>query len=387
MKSAADGQIRQAQVSAPDAATAVRRLHEALAGPDVAQVLFFCTPDLELDQVGAEMARCFGTVPVAGCTTAGEIGPAGYRTGTLSGLSLPAAQFAVASRSFGNLHGFGASQAHALVRALVQELDTSDTLASLDPVFAYLLIDGLAGCEEPVTRALQSALGTVPLVGGSAADGTAYGHTGLYRDGGFEAGLATLMLVRTRLPFRPFMTQHFVATEQRVVVTAADAAQRIVHEIDGLPAALAYARLIGVDPARLAEDDFADAPMAALIGGMSYVRSVSKALPDGSLLFHCAIDEGMVLRITHGVDLLDNLEHTFTTLDQAIGPLQLVLGCDCILRRREIEHNSLQDRVGALMQRHRVVGFNTYGEQYRGVHVNQTFTGVAIGSLDGGAGG
>jgi hypothetical protein len=29
-----------------------------------------------------------------------------------------------------------------------------------------------------------------------------------------------------------------------------------------------------------------------------------------------------------------------------------------------------------------VVGFNTYGEQYGGVHVNQTLTGVAIGMPD-----
>lgn len=366
---------------------AVQQLHEALAGPDVAQVVFFCSPDYALDQIGAEVARRFGPVPVVGCTTAGEIGPAGYRTGTLCGLSLPAAQFAVASRSVGNLHGFGVAQAHALVRELLQELDASAHPTPLDPVFAYLLIDGLSGCEEPVTRALQSALGPVPLVGGSAADGAAFGHTALYRDGGFEAGLASLVLVRTRLPFRPFMTQHFVATDKRVVVTAADAAQRIVHEIDGLPAVQAYAGLIGVDPDRLAEDDFADAPMAALIGGVSYVRSISKVLPGGSLLFHCAVDEGMVLRITRGVDLLDNLEHTFTALDQAIGPLQLVLGCDCILRRREIEHTGLNARVGAVMQRHHVVGFNTYGEQFRGVHVNQTFTGVAIGSLGEGAGG
>jgi len=26
-----------------------------------------------------------------------------------------------------------------------------------------------------------------------------------------------------------------------------------------------------------------------------------------------------------------------------------------------------------------VIGFNTYGEQFNGMHINQTFTGVAIG--------
>jgi hypothetical protein len=35
------------------------------------------------------------------------------------------------------------------------------------------------------------------------------------------------------------------------------------------------------------------------------------------------------------------------------------------------------------MVRHRVCAFNTYGEQYRGVHVNQTFAGIAIGSPKG----
>jgi len=28
-----------------------------------------------------------------------------------------------------------------------------------------------------------------------------------------------------------------------------------------------------------------------------------------------------------------------------------------------------------------VIGFNTYGEQFNGMHLNQTFTGVAIGGF------
>ena len=31
-----------------------------------------------------------------------------------------------------------------------------------------------------------------------------------------------------------------------------------------------------------------------------------------------------------------------------------------------------------LYRRHRVVGFNTYGEQHSGMHVNQTFVGLAF---------
>jgi hypothetical protein len=34
--------------------------------------------------------------------------------------------------------------------------------------------------------------------------------------------------------------------------------------------------------------------------------------------------------------------------------------------------------VSAILAGHNVVGFSTYGEQYHSVHVNQTFTGLAI---------
>ena len=37
-------------------------------------------------------------------------------------------------------------------------------------------------------------------------------------------------------------------------------------------------------------------------------------------------------------------------------------------------------RSSDLYRRYNVVGFETYGEQYRSMHLNQTFTGLAIGA-------
>ena len=54
------------------------------------------------------------------------------------------------------------------------------------------------------------------------------------------------------------------------------------------------------------------------------------------------------------------------------------IGCDCILRRLELEALGLAEEVGHFMAEHKVVGFSTYGEQLRGVHVNQTFVGLAL---------
>ena len=210
------------------------------------------------------------------------------------------------------------------------------------------------------------------------ADGLSFGKSYVYFDGSFHADSAVLVLVTTPLPFRTFKTQHFVPTSERAVVTGADAERRIVSEIDGWPAAEAYARLIGASLTSLDPRSFSAQPMVVVIDGTTYVRSIQKANPDGSLTFFCAIEEGIVLRRARGVNLVGDLEHAFAEIRTAIGQPQLVIGCDCVLRKLEIAERGLVDRVEAVFRENNVVGFNSYGEQYGGVHVNQTSVGIAI---------
>ena len=61
-----------------------------------------------------------------------------------------------------------------------------------------------------------------------------------------------------------------------------------------------------------------------------------------------------------------------------LGRTALILGFDCVLRRIALEQAGLGDVVGRIYRDHRVVGFNTYGEQHGGLHVNQTFVGLAF---------
>ena len=252
-----------------------------------------------------------------------------------------------------------------------------------DESFALLLVDGASVREEPLTHALQQQLGAIPLVGGSAGDGLRFGQTYVYFDGAFHTDAAVLALVRTSLPFETVKIQHFVPMDERVVVTAADTAHRIVHEIDGLSAADIYARLVGTDVDRLSPTRFAAEPMVVMIGGTNYVRSIQKANPDGSLTFFSAIEEGIVLRTAAGFDLLGNLESALADVRQRVGRPQLVLAFDCILRKLEMERREIVEPVANVLRRNNAVGFNTYGEQYCGVHVNQTLTGIVIGSADG----
>jgi hypothetical protein len=278
------------------------------------------------------------------------------------------------------LSQFEIAKGHDFAQGLLQKLESKAPQASPENSFALMLIDGLSVREEPVAHAIQYALGKITLFGGSAGDDQQFSKTYVFNEGRFHADSAVLILINTTLPFRMFKTQHFLSTDERLVVTEADTATRTVKEINGLPAAAEYARLVGVDVHELNPMRFAAAPVVVIIDGTDYVRSIQKANPDGSLTFFCAIEEGVVFRVAHGVGLVKNLEQTFDKIRAELGKPQLVIGCDCILRKLEVSQNGLNESVAELFRSNNTIGFNSYGEQYHGVHVNQTLTGIAIGS-------
>jgi len=372
--------IRIAQSCAADPYEAAREFCAGVVQPHMSLVLFFCSSSYERDALASAVSAVFDGVDVVGCTTAGEIGPAGCRDNSIAGVSFAARACTAVTGQVASLREFQIADGQAFVGDLLRRLEQAAPGADRSNTFAFLLVDGLSVREELLAHALQTALGEMPLVGGSAGDGLSFGSTHVYYDGRFCSGSAVLTLITTPLPFKVFKTQHFLPTDERLVVTEADASRRVVKEINGRPAAAEYARMLHVPQSALDPAHFAASPVLVLIDGANYVRSIQKANPDGTLTFFCAIEEGVVLRVARGVDLAANLEQAFAKVRVDVGEPELVLACDCILRKLEIDQDGLEDDVGEIYRRNRVVGFNTYGEQFCGVHVNQTLTGVAFGS-------
>ncbi|WP_370677675.1 FIST N-terminal domain-containing protein [Pleomorphomonas sp. PLEO] len=376
--------IRRFHSASTDARTAVREFHDGVFQPDMALVLFFCSSAYELDDIADEMTRQFPGVQVIGCTTAGEIGPEGYLNYSLSGVSLPGDSFAAVGHLVANLQRFELSSARALVQSQLLELDTkTDACPELANRFALSLIDGLSIREELVCRAFQTALDDVCLVGGSAGDDLNFVRTHVYHGGRFHTDAAVVILVATSRPFRAVKIQNFVPNDERLVVTAAEPERRRVLEINGLPAAEEYARVIDVPQKSLGPAKFADAPIVVLLAGTHYVRAVQTAHRDGSLTFYCAIDEGMVFRIASMTDVVANLSAALAEIRKAIGLPELLIGFDCILRKLNISSKTLTREVESILSENNVIGFSCYGEQYNGIHVNHTLTGIAIGDLPG----
>ena len=231
--------------------------------------------------------------------------------------------------------------------------------------------------EDQLVWTLSEALGQSPLVGGSAGDGLRFGQTFVLVERRFRTDMAALAVLRTPCTVTAFRFDHLEPTEQRMVVTEADPAHRLVLEINGMPAGPEYARLLGKDPSQLSPFIFAANPVVSKVGDTHHVLAIQRVEPDGTLRFFSAIERGLVLRLAQGTDLVAHLDHALTGL-RADGVAPDILACDCILRRLEAENTQTARAMSDVLDRHGVTGFNTYGEQFNMVHVNQTFTGLAF---------
>lgn len=363
----------------PDTAQAVREFADSVDQPNLALVAFFCSPSMDRDIVSEILTGRFPDCALVGCTTAGEITPHGYREGSITGVSFSADGFRVVTQLVPDLDDFAIENVKAAAEEAVEALKTK-LGAGFDPMraFAMLLTDGLSQKEEAVVSTLDSVLGAIPLFGGSAGDGLNFHDTYVFYEGRFVQKSAVLTLVQTDCGFEVFKFDHFQATARKMVVTEADPDRRIVSEINAEPAALEYARLVGLEETQLSPMIFASHPVVVRVGGEYHVRSIQQVEEDGSLRFYCAIDEGLVLTVAECNDMVSHLEETLAGLTNKLGSSQVIVGFDCILRRLEAEQNQQAIPVSDILSRYKVVGFNTYGEQYRSMHMNQTFTGVII---------
>ena len=312
-----------------------------------------------------------------GCSTSGEITPDGLQESGVVALLLPAKWFTVSICTLPDVSILGMESIARL--ASETRIDFLQTLDTDDPVFALNMIDGLTYSEELVTVALDRGLDGIPLIGGSAGDDLYFERTWQIHNGLTYTGAAVVVLTQCRLPCQTFTNNNFVPTDYKLVVTEADPEQRKVIEFNAQPAARAYAEAIGSTVEELDAGSFASHSVVVKSGGQYYCRSIQKLNEDESLTFFCAIDHGLVLTVARSEGIVASSHAAIDLIEEAIGPIDMLFGFDCIYRKLDVQHRQTSHRIASLYQDANFIGFNTYGEQYNSMHINQTFTGIAIG--------
>lgn len=357
---------------------AIEEISTMLKQEDKGMYLIFISSQYDPAMICATMKDRFKH-DVYGCTTSGEINNEGYSQNSITGFSFPYSELEAYPFLFTSINDIDTDTMFKQInriRARVAKIKKRDSCTNL---FGILLIDGLSVKEEQFVAILANALEDIPIVGGSAGDDFKLFKTHIFFNEKCYAESALFILFVTDDKFETIKTQHFKATEKRLVITKADPEKRKVYEINGRPAADEYARIIEHDTSDLSPQVFSSFPLLLRYGGEYFIRSIQQVNDDASLTFFCAIDEGLVLRIGYGENIVENLENAFNRVRETIPNIKLTIGFDCILRLVEINQKKLEGDVNRIFRENKVIGFNTYGEQFNALHINQTFTGVVLG--------
>lgn len=365
------------QVAVSSLVSAQAAVAEATSKIDAAEtrfVLAFVPGDMPSGEVAAALDQVLGGVPVFGCSTAGQITGQGYETDALLLMAFPKAHFRCSSILLAPLDPISPTELATKAQRHLQEFQRTAGWNRLGLIFA----DGLSQQEDVLVSTLEAVLEDLPIFGGSAGDSLRFKETSILHKGASHRNSAVLLVLETDLDFQGVGFDHFLPSGLPFVITGADPDARKVFEINGAPAAQEYARLIGCRTEDLSPTIFAENPMLVQYRDRHYVRAISDADTEGALSFLAAIDDGLIMTLGKGQEILQTLE-TGLRLEDRLGERpDFILGFDCVLRKIEIEQKQLGNAVSDILCSSRVFGFNTYGEQYCGVHMNQTFVGVAF---------
>lgn len=361
-----------------DEVQAVEELARQISQAEIEHVLFFCSARYDLDRLADALNRVFPGL-ASGCTTAGEIGPGGYSSGGLVGMSIGPGPIRVHRYAIPNVTAFD----HGRLKAIRSDFEANRRYPGAPPgeSLGILLVDGLCLKEENLVAALHGQFQPMDISGGSAGDDFALKQTLVYCDGRFAGNSAAFMVCEMGgVPFRPFRLQDFKPITDYMVITGADPEDRLVKEIDCEPALDIYSKVIGVPASQISLETCASYSLMVSIGGQDYIRSVKRCMADGSLSLYSAIDEGLVVRICRSDDTLASLSEMFQLGGALARTAKFVICFDCIHRRVQLQRQGMIGRAGELLTQLPVVGFTTYGEICDSIHVNQTMTGVIVGA-------
>jgi len=361
---------------------------DALQGSDPRLLVVFCSDSYDLNELLDGINRTAGgTVPLIGCSTAGEISSGGPSDASVV-VTAFGGDFAISTGL-----GLNASDdlrlAGAEATSCIAELDDRAHSAVL------MLTDGLAGDQQEIVRGAYAEVGAaVPLVGGCAGDDLRMEATHqLFADQVLEDAVVAAA-IGSDGPIGIGVRHGWRKVGEPMLVTTSNGNR--VHELDGRPALDVYLERLDAPPAARTEaaafTRFAIThPLGIDRRRGEEVRFVSGAdfearsltciadVPQGGLTWFMAGDEQSVLDATDGA------------CDEALAALAPhaplgILAFDCIARRGVLGDDGIGlevNRVGQHAGDGQVAGFYTYGEIARvrgttGFH-NQTLVVLAVG--------
>lgn len=364
----------------PSSYEALYEIAHALRADKADFVILFVSSRFPSEEIEKALRQLF-SCPVYGCTTAGEVGARGITSGGISGISFLGGNTRVCATVLPTDCDLLAQNGEALLSP-VREFLRKDRTRLFRQIshMGILLVDGLSVGEERVLETIGRELPGLMIVGGSAGDDSEFKSTSVIIDGVYRSGVAALLTIASDLVLFPFKTQHFMASEKILYPTRVSEERRLLFELDGVPAAMRYAQIVGLKLGELGAQIFSQNPFVHLEEDDPFVVAVKGVGDDLSLSLYSSVNEGLPLRIGRSLDFITALESAFATTKECVVMPQAIITFECILRRIELDQRHIADQAGRIYAANHAVGFHTYGEQFGLRHINQSLAGLVIGT-------
>jgi hypothetical protein len=325
---------------------------------------------------------------VIGCSTSGEIAPAGALTQALVLWALGGTEVRVST-------GWGESREQGLRQAAAQAASCVERLERRKHTVMVLLSDGLGGDQMEVVRGAYDASGIdVPLVGGCAGDYLAMRQTRQLHGQRVMSGAVVAAAISSDRPLGVGVSHGWTPVSEPMLVT--DSRDTVLRSLDDRPALEVYLEFF--QPPQEVRDNpqaFADFAATHPIGLRRRDRIEMRHITgfdadSGSLLMIAEVPQGGLAFLTEG-DFDSVLDAAAQSTEAAVAalegtpPVGLLL-FDCVSRRSVFSEARVQEETDLIAQCSGgipMAGFYTYGEIARtrgsgGFH-NQTLVTLAIG--------
>ena len=245
-----------------------------------------------------------------------------------------------------------------------------------------VLIDGLRSAEEYIMLGISKIARSLRVAGGSAGDDFNFKRTTIHAQGRTYENAMVLLIFRTKIPVRFFQTSRYLPTTKKLKITKADYENRIVYEFNGRPAADEYAHTLGITVDKLDADVFMKHPLALSFDEGYFIRSPQRVIrEEKALMFFSHINEGTRLTIMRPGHIIQETHDVIKKIQHEMSDISGIISFNCILRYRQSAREGNLNNLIKELNIAPLIGFNTYGEQYNGLHVNQTMTFIVFGKI------
>ena len=387
---------------AENAKRAVEKIRSDFKAFPVSVLLYFASPDTYDPNVLAdEMARAFPGARTFGCSSAGELCDDRmlWRSTTAMAFSDEVFEFVeIVAAS-------GVDSNPRVVEELFASLEsrTGIGMRDLNPreYVGMVLLDGMSRPGVEIMDRIGD-LTDVVFFGGYAGDERNFVRTVPFLDGKTYENGVVIALMKPKGKWRVVKTQNIQPSDQSMVATRIDEANKSIEEFDGQPAALSYARAIGIADDRIPADGYASEagksaiqayaesmrsrkwngesafaheflrhPLALMVDGEPFIRTAAAVSATGGLHMYMPPIKGMRYHLTRTTDIVEETGKSLDKVRRELGSIAAGIGVSCLLREIQVVTEGRCEEYGRLFSSFPFIGFSSYGEIYVGP-INQT---------------